>query len=161
MATDGMCSGEAKPEFKGISLTLNPKTEAECERLFDALADGGQVHQPLIKTFFSPKFGVVADKFGVNWMVLVEQEQSQGGLSDRRTNGVFVMNATSAATATKSPDFVISRVLDAPRELVWKCFTEAEHQEWWGPKGVTVTQSKIDLRPGGMHHYAMKAPTAP
>jgi PhnB protein len=76
MASDGMCSGEPKTEFKGISLTLNPKTEAECERLFNALADGGQVFQPLIKTFFSPKFGVVSDKFGVNWMVLVEQEMA-------------------------------------------------------------------------------------
>jgi PhnB protein len=74
MASDGMSSGEPKLEFKGISLTLNPKTEAECERLFNALADGGQVFQPLIKTFFSPKFGVVTDKFGVNWMVLVEQQ---------------------------------------------------------------------------------------
>ena len=72
MASDGMNSGPL--EFKGISLTLNPKTEAECERLFNALAAGGQVFQPLIKTFFSPKFGVVTDKFGVNWMVLVEQQ---------------------------------------------------------------------------------------
>ena len=72
MASDGMNSGPI--EFKGISLTLNPKTEAECERLFNALAAGGQVFQPLIKTFFSPKFGVVTDKFGVNWMVLVEQQ---------------------------------------------------------------------------------------
>jgi PhnB protein len=72
MASDGMNSGPL--EFKGISLTLNPKTEAECERLFNALADGGQVFQPLIKTFFSPRFGVVTDKFGVNWMVLVDQQ---------------------------------------------------------------------------------------
>jgi PhnB protein len=71
MASDGMTKD--KPEFKGFSLTLNPKTEPEAERLFAALSDGGQVHQPLIKTFFSPKFGVVSDKFGVNWMVLVDQ----------------------------------------------------------------------------------------
>jgi PhnB protein len=71
MASDGMMQG--KPEFKGFSLTLNPKTEAEAERLFTALSDGGQVHQPLIRTFFSPKFGVVADRFGVSWMVLVDQ----------------------------------------------------------------------------------------
>jgi PhnB protein len=73
MASDGMCNGE-QAEFKGVSLTLNPTTEAECERLFNALADGGKVFQPLIKTFFSPKFGVVTDKFGVNWMVLVDQQ---------------------------------------------------------------------------------------
>ena len=77
MATDGMMQDQGKLEFKGISLTLNPATEAECERLFNALANGGQVHQPLIKTFFSPKFGVVSDKFGVNWMVLVEQQQAK------------------------------------------------------------------------------------
>jgi PhnB protein len=46
--------------------------EAEADRLFGALSDGGQVHQPLIKTFFSPKFGMLADKFGVGWMVMVE-----------------------------------------------------------------------------------------
>ena len=75
MASDGMSSGPL--EFKGISLTLNPQTEAECERLFNALAAGGKVFQPLIKTFFSPKFGVVADKFGVSWMVLVDQQQAK------------------------------------------------------------------------------------
>ena len=74
MASDGMTQG--KPEFKGFSLTLNPKTEAEAERLFAALSDGGQVHQPLIKTFFSPKFGVLADRFGVSWMVLVDQQMA-------------------------------------------------------------------------------------
>jgi PhnB protein len=72
MASDGMMQG--KPEFKGISLTLNPKTEAEAERLFGALSEGGQVQQPLIKTFFSPKFGVLSDKFGVSWMVVVDQQ---------------------------------------------------------------------------------------
>jgi PhnB protein len=45
--------------------------EAEAERLFTALADGGQVQQPLTKTFFSPRFGMVADRFGVSWMIVV------------------------------------------------------------------------------------------
>jgi uncharacterized protein YndB with AHSA1/START domain len=59
----------------------------------------------------------------------------------------------------KSPDFVISRVLEAPRELVWKAFTEPERMaQWWGPKGFTVIASKMDLRPGGTYHYGMKAP---
>jgi PhnB protein len=72
MASDGMAQGQ--PEFKGFSLTINAKDEAEAERLFGALSAGGQVHQPLIKTFFSPKFGMLADKFGVGWMVIVEQQ---------------------------------------------------------------------------------------
>ena len=71
MASDGW--EQTPPEFKGFSLTLNAKDEAEAKRLFNALAEGGQVHQPLIETFFSPCFGVVADKFGLGWMVVVEQ----------------------------------------------------------------------------------------
>lgn len=71
MASDGMAQGGA-PEFKGFSLSINAKDETDAKRLFGALAEGGQVHQPLIKTFFSPSFGMVADKFGVSWMVIVE-----------------------------------------------------------------------------------------
>jgi len=56
-------------------------------------------------------------------------------------------------------DFVISRVLDAPRELVWKVFSEPERmKEWRGPKGFTVIASKMDFRPGGIYHYGMQAP---
>ncbi|MDB6108492.1 MAG: hypothetical protein JWR69_242 [Pedosphaera sp.] len=69
MATDGRCSG--KPNFQGISLSLSVPTEAEAERFFTALAEGGQVVMPLTKTFFSPRFGMVTDRFGVCWMVLV------------------------------------------------------------------------------------------
>jgi len=71
MASDGMAQG--KPEFKGFSLTINAKDKAEADRLFGALSDGGQVHQPLIETFFSPRFGMLTDKFGVGWMVIVEK----------------------------------------------------------------------------------------
>jgi PhnB protein len=69
MASDGRCTG--KPSFQGFALSLSVPTEAEAERLFNALADGGQVQMPLAKTFFSARFGMVADKFGVGWMVLV------------------------------------------------------------------------------------------
>jgi len=69
MASDGMCQGQ--PSFQGFSLSLMVPEEAEAERLFTALADGGQVQMPLAQTFFSPRFGMVADRFGVSWMVLV------------------------------------------------------------------------------------------
>jgi PhnB protein len=68
MASDGRCQGE--PSFQGISLALAAADEAEADRLFAALADGGQVQMPLAKTFFSPRFGMVADRFGVSWMVV-------------------------------------------------------------------------------------------
>ena len=70
MASDGRCQGETN--FQGISLTLTVPDEAEAEQRFTALSDGGQVQMPLTKTFFSPSFGMVADRFGVTWMVLVE-----------------------------------------------------------------------------------------
>jgi len=69
MASDGMAGG--KPEFKGFSLSVDVKNESEAKKLFNALGQGGQVQMPLTKTFFSPCFGMVADKFGVGWMVIV------------------------------------------------------------------------------------------
>ncbi len=69
MASDGMAKGN--PEFKGFSLSVDAATEAEADRLFAALGKGGQVPLPLSKTFFSPRFGMVADRFGVSWMVIV------------------------------------------------------------------------------------------
>ncbi|MEK6210121.1 MAG: SRPBCC domain-containing protein [Pseudomonadota bacterium] len=59
----------------------------------------------------------------------------------------------------KSNEFVITRVFDAARERVWKAWTEAERlKQWWGPKGFTVHTCKVDLRPGGVFHYGMRAP---
>ena len=68
-ASDGRCQG--KVSFQGISLSLTAKDDAEAERLFAALGDGGQVQMPLTKTFFSSRFGMVADRFGVSWMIIV------------------------------------------------------------------------------------------
>lgn len=133
MASDGHAKGN--PKFEGFSQSFPAKDETEADRLFAALSDGGQVQMPLMKTFFSPRFGMVADKFGVSWMVVVNQP------------------------AAASKDFVITRVFDAPRELVWQAFTDAKRlREWWGPKGVKVVHSKMDLKPGGSYHYAFETP---
>ena len=70
-ASDGRCPEQ--PTFQGFSLSIIVPTEAEATRLFTALSDGGQVQMPLTKTFFSPLFGMAADRFGVSWMVLVAQ----------------------------------------------------------------------------------------
>jgi PhnB protein len=69
MASDGRCEG--RPKFEGFALSLTAPDEAEAERLFNELADGGQVQVPLAPAFFSPRFGIVADRFGVSWMVYV------------------------------------------------------------------------------------------
>ncbi len=69
MASDGQCLG--RPSFQGFSLSLTVPKDPEAERLFAALADGGQVQMPLTKTFFSSQFGMVADRFGVSWMIIV------------------------------------------------------------------------------------------
>ena len=69
LASDGRCTGH--PSFQGFSLSITVPNDAEAERLFAALGQGGQVQMPLSKTFFSPRFGMVADRFGVSWMVYV------------------------------------------------------------------------------------------
>lgn len=75
MASDGRCTG--KPKFEGFALSLSVKTEAEAEKAFTALANGGQVEMPLAKTFFSTRFGMVVDKFGVFWMVMVTPDSGK------------------------------------------------------------------------------------
>jgi PhnB protein len=69
MASDGRCGGQ--PSFQGFALSLTVSTEGEADRLFGAIVDGGQVIMPLTTTFFSPRFGMTTDRFGVSWMVYV------------------------------------------------------------------------------------------
>lgn len=69
-ATDGRCNGEAK--FNGVSLSLSPANDAQAAKVFNALAAGGKISMPLGKTFFASSFGMVTDKFGVPWMVVVQ-----------------------------------------------------------------------------------------
>ena len=63
-------------ELFGLLLSLTARDEAEADRLFAALAEGGEVQMPLAKTFFSPRFGMVADRFGVSWMIVVDGSTS-------------------------------------------------------------------------------------
>lgn len=68
MASDGRATGN--PVFKGFALSLSVPNDAEAERLFNALSEGGKVEMPLGKTFYASSFGMVADRFGVGWMVI-------------------------------------------------------------------------------------------
>jgi PhnB protein len=72
LASDGRCTG--KPDFQGFALTLTAANDAEAAGRFAALGDGGQVQMPMTKTFFASSFGMVADRFGVSWMVIVPTE---------------------------------------------------------------------------------------
>ncbi len=69
LVSDGRC--QSAPKFEGFSLTVSAKDEAEGDRVFNALAEGGTVRMPLAKTFFARRFGMLADRFGVGWMVIV------------------------------------------------------------------------------------------
>ena len=70
MASDGMNKGS--PVFQGFSLSLSVANDAEAQRLFSALSAGGKVQMPLGKTFYASSFGMVADRFGVSWMIYME-----------------------------------------------------------------------------------------
>lgn len=74
MASDGQCSGT--PRFDGIALTIQARDDAHAEQLFAAMSDGGQVRMPLAQTFFASRFGMLADRFGVDWMVISEPASS-------------------------------------------------------------------------------------
>ena len=76
MVSDGRCEGP--PVFRGFSLSLSPTDKAEAERLYAGLSDGGQVVMPLAKTFWSPLFGMVTDRFGVMWMINVQPGSCSG-----------------------------------------------------------------------------------
>jgi PhnB protein len=73
MASDGRCQGQ--PNFDGFTLSVTVPNESEADRVFAALAEGGKIEMPLEKTFWSPKFGMLEDRFGVGWMVSVASSQ--------------------------------------------------------------------------------------
>jgi uncharacterized glyoxalase superfamily protein PhnB/uncharacterized protein YndB with AHSA1/START domain len=128
LASDGRNTG--KPKFEGFALSLTVKDEAEANRLFTALEKGGQVEMPLTKTFFSPRFGMVVDRFDVCWMIMV---------------------------APPIAPFTITRTFNASRDRVWKAWTDrAELMQWFGPKGFKMTTANLDLRPGGSFHYCLQ-----
>ena len=70
MLSDG--DNKGKPTFAGISLTITAKDETDADKLFSTISEGGQVQMPMEKTFFAKRFGMAADKFGVNWMIIAE-----------------------------------------------------------------------------------------
>ena len=73
-ASDGNCGG--RPTFQGVSLSLTVGGVADAERVFAKLGEGGQVQMPMTQTFFSPRFGMVADRFGVSWMVMAAPQHA-------------------------------------------------------------------------------------
>jgi uncharacterized protein YndB with AHSA1/START domain len=85
----------------------------------------------------SLRFGMLNDRFGTPWMITCPKPM--------------------LAAAGETKPFVISRTFDVPRDTLWKCLTDPERmRQWWGPKGVTIIASKMDLRPGGTYHYGMR-----
>ena len=81
MASDGDCKG--KTSFQGFALSITARDEAEANRFFTGLSEGGQVQMPLTKTFFAKAFGMLADRFGVMWMVIVPQPM-EGAVSGKQ-----------------------------------------------------------------------------
>lgn len=70
MLSDGRVQGAAK--FEGVSMSLSVASDSEAEKRFVALSEGGKATMPLGKTFFASSFGMVTDRFGIPWMVIVQ-----------------------------------------------------------------------------------------
>jgi PhnB protein len=118
MASDGRCEG--RPTFQGFALSLTVPDETEAARRFSALADGGRVEMPLTKTFFSPSFGMVADRFGVFWMVHVMPEARSEAVARR----FEAKSAEAAETLQRLTDADWRKVTAAER---WSVGVTAHH----------------------------------
>jgi PhnB protein len=136
MASDG--SAQGRPSFQGFSLSITVPDEARADDVFTALAEGGTVQMPLAKTFWSPRFGMLTDRFGVGWMV--------------------GMRRTTTFTTPNDRELVATRVFDAPRAVVWDAFTSPKHVPHWmlGPEGWSMPGCEIDLRPNGAWHFTWR-----
>jgi PhnB protein len=129
LASDGRNEGQA--QFQGFSLSITTPSAAENQKLFAALGDGGQVQMPLMETFFSPSFGMVADKFGVSWMLYV-QPAGKGSAKAEALAGQFEAKVREA-------EATLARLSDAD----WKKVTAAE--KW--SVGVTAHHLAGSLQP--------------
>jgi len=123
LASDGRCGGH--PSFQGFALSLTVANEAEADRLFGALVDGGQVIMPLTTTFFSPRFGMTTDRFGVSWMVYVTpQGEAKGGKSEALAKQLEAKAAEAVATLERLSDLDWTKVTQAEK---WSVGVTAHH----------------------------------
>jgi uncharacterized protein YndB with AHSA1/START domain/uncharacterized glyoxalase superfamily protein PhnB len=113
-----------------VAIAVDFDDEEHAGRVFEKLAEDGTVLMPFEETFFSRKFGMTTDKFGVRWMIGVRP----------------------AAVS-------LTHELEAPLARIWTAWTEpAAVSRWWGPHGFTITSFESDLRPGGVMRYEMQGP---
>jgi uncharacterized glyoxalase superfamily protein PhnB/uncharacterized protein YndB with AHSA1/START domain len=130
---------EAYKTPRGFRANVSVDSPAEAERIYQALAEGGTIAMPIAETFFARHFGMLNDRFGTPWMITCLKPRE--------------------CPEHEAEPFVISPTFDVSRDMLWKCCTDPERMRpWWGPKGVTIIASKMDLRPGGTYHYAMRTP---
>jgi PhnB protein len=123
LASDGRCGGH--PSFQGFALSLTVGNESEAEHLFGALGDGGLVIMPLTTTFFSPRFGMTTDRFGVSWMVYVApQEPAKGGKSEGLAKQLEAKAAEALATLERLTDGDWKKVTQAEK---WTVGVTAHH----------------------------------
>jgi PhnB protein len=136
MASDSLESmGMQLHQGNNVYIFIAPDSKPEADRIFAALSAGGEIEMPMADQPWGDYFGSFRDKFGVLWMIDIPIPQ----------NGKKVL--------------IISRILNASRDQVWKAWTEPEHiKAWWGPKSYTAPFVTIDLRPGGKYLYCMRSP---
>lgn len=140
LASDAMSNEGTR--FDGFMVSLNAADAAQAEQRFNALSAGGQVRMPLAKTFWSPCFGMLTDRFGVGWMIGVQAEPQ-----------------ANAPKPGESRELVLQRVIDVPREKLYRAWTEPELlKQWFAPRPWTTPHVELDLRPGGSSLFVMRGP---
>jgi PhnB protein len=123
LASDGRCGGH--PTFQGFALSLTVANESDADRLFGALVEGGQVIMPLTTTFFSPRFGMTTDRFGVSWMVYVmPQDLAKRGKGEALAKQIEAKAAEALATLERLSDVDWQAVTPAEK---WTVAATAHH----------------------------------
>lgn len=137
MGGDAPIDRASTPQGYCVNLMIDDPVEAE--RVFRELTEGGTIMMPMDETFWARCFGMGTDRFGTPWMVNCEKPMG--------------------VPETSGTPFTIARSFDVPRERLWRCFSDAASMKpWWGPKGATIVEARMDFRPGGRFHYGMRMP---
>jgi len=137
-----------------------PDVDAFVARAVEA---GAQVTMPVMDMMWGDRYGTLVDPFGHRWSVATHKiEMSPAEMQKAMDEAMAAMaqggHQGCGEIPTETGAFSITRALEAPRDLVWQLFTQAEHlKQWWGPKGFAVTHASIDAAPGGRFHYGLRS----
>jgi uncharacterized protein YndB with AHSA1/START domain len=161
---DARAGGSIRIDMRGPDGTVYPMSGTfreivEPERLVFVSAALDENGHPKFEVLTTVTFADEGEKTKLTLHATVSKVTAAAAPHLAGMNAGWNQSLDRLASLFVYPEFHFTRVFDAPRDLVWKAFTEPERlMRWWGPKGFTMLSAKLDLRPGGVFHYGMRGP---